>query len=100
MREKFGNFAVGLSRQTRQDILQIREGIVAIEFGGLDQAHDSGGAFSGAQAAGEEPALAPECDGPDTVLDPVIVDWHLTVAEIMDKRSPALETVIDGFCRR
>ena len=62
MREKIGDFAVGLSRQTRQDNLQISEWIVAIEFGGLDQAHDGGGTFSGAQAAGEEPVLAPERD--------------------------------------
>ncbi len=93
MGKKFGDFAVGLSRQTRQDILQISKGIVAIEFGGLDQAHDGGGAFAGAQAIGEEPILAAERDGPDTVLDPVVVDRYLSIVKIMDQGRPALETV-------
>ena len=73
---------------------------MAIELGGLDEAHDRGGAFAGAQATGEEPILAAERDGPDTVLDPVVVDWHLTIVEIMNQGRPAFETVIDRFCRR
>ena len=53
MRQQFADPAVGLSRQASQDVLQIEEGIVAVEFGRLDQAHDGGRPFAGAQAAGK-----------------------------------------------
>ena len=69
MRKEFGDFTERQGRQARQNILQISEGIVAIEFGGLDEAHDRGGAFAGAQATGEEPILAAERDGPDTLVE-------------------------------
>ena len=92
------DFAVRLCRQPRQDIFEVSEGIVAIELGGLDQAHDGGGTFSGAQAAGKEPVLAAERDGPDTILDPVVIDGHLPVVQVMDKRRPPLEAIVDRFC--
>ena len=53
MWQQFADPAVGLSRQARQDVLQIEEGIMVIELGGLDQAHDGGSPFPGAQAAGK-----------------------------------------------
>ena len=53
MREQFADPTVGLSRQARQDVLEIKEGIVAVELGRLDQAHDGGSPFPGAQATGE-----------------------------------------------
>ena len=100
MWQQFADPTVGLSRQARQDVLDIEKRIMAVEFGRLDQTHDGSGAFAGAQAAGKQPVLSTRGNRSDTVLDPVIVDWHLTVAEIMDQGRPALETVIDGFCRR
>ena len=53
MRQQFADPAVGLSRQAGEDVPQIEEGIVAVQFGRLDQTHDGGGAFAGAQAAGK-----------------------------------------------
>jgi len=53
MREQLADPAVGLGWQARQDVLQIEEGIMVIELGGLDQAHDGGRPFPGAQAAGK-----------------------------------------------
>lgn len=53
MGQQFADSTIGLSRQARQDVLQIEEGIVAIEFGRLDQAHDGGSSFASAQAAGK-----------------------------------------------
>lgn len=53
MREQLADPAVGLSRQARQDVLQIQEGIMAVELGGMDQTHDGGSPFAGAQAAGK-----------------------------------------------
>ena len=58
MRKEFGDFAERLGWQTRQDVLQIREGIMSIKFCRLDQAHDRGGALAGPQASGEEPVLS------------------------------------------
>ena len=49
MRQEFGDFAVWVCWQASQNILQVSEGFVAVEFGGLDEAHDGGGAFSSAQ---------------------------------------------------
>ena len=53
MGQQFADSTVGLSWQARQDVFQIEERIVAVERGGLDQAHDGGGPFAGAQAAGK-----------------------------------------------
>ena len=53
MGEQFADPAVGLSWQASQDVLQIKERIVAIEFGRLDQAHDGDCPFAGTQATGE-----------------------------------------------
>ena len=47
MRQQFADPTVWLSRQSRQDVFQIEERIMAIEFGRLDQAHDSGSPFAG-----------------------------------------------------
>ena len=59
MRKKFDDFAERLGWQTREDILQIDEGIMVVEFRRLDQAHDRGGALAGTQAAGKKPVLPP-----------------------------------------
>jgi len=53
MLQQFADPTVGLSRQARQDVLQIGEGVMAVEFGGLDQAHAGGSPFAGAQAVGK-----------------------------------------------
>jgi len=53
MGQQFANPAIGLSRQTRQDVPEIEEGIVTIELGRLDEAHDGGCPLTGAQAAGK-----------------------------------------------
>jgi len=70
---------------------------MAIEFGGLDQAHDRGGALAGAQAAGEQPVLPAERNRPDLVFDPVVVDRDLSVRQVARQRDPAFQAVVDGF---
>jgi len=96
MRQQFPHAAVRLSRQTLEHILQVREGLVAIEPRGLDQAHDGGGALPRAQAVGEQPVLAPQRNWPVLVLDPVVVDGEAPVVDVVRKRDPALEAVVDG----
>ena len=100
MGQQFADSTIGLSRQARQDVLEIKERIVAVEFGRLDQAHDGGRALAGPQAPGKEPVLPPGGNRANAVLDSVVVDRHLTIGEIMDERGPASQAVIDGFCRR
>ena len=58
MRQQFANPAVGLARQSFEHILQVREGLVAIQSRGLDQAHDGSRALARPQATREQPVLA------------------------------------------
>jgi len=58
MRQQLPDPTLGLSRQTPEDIFQIREGLVPVQARRLDQAHDRRRPLAGAQRAGEEPILA------------------------------------------
>ena len=55
MRQEIFEAAGALSRQSLEHVFKVSIRIVAVELGGLDQAHDHGGALAGAQGAGEEP---------------------------------------------
>jgi hypothetical protein len=44
-----------VSRQARQDVLEVGVRIVTVELGRLDQAHDGSGTFPRTQTAREEP---------------------------------------------
>jgi len=54
MRKELIDPASWLSRQTLEHVLEITVGIVAVELGGLDQAHYVGSASPGAQRAGKQ----------------------------------------------
>lgn len=49
MRQEFSDSAVGLTGQASEDVLQVGEGLVAIEARGLDQTHDGGRTLAGAK---------------------------------------------------
>ena len=49
MREQFGDVGRLVGRQSREDVFQIGVGIVPVELGRLDQAHDGSRALTGAQ---------------------------------------------------
>ena len=49
MREEFRDITCSLRRQPRQDVFEIGVGVVIIELGRLDQAHDRGGALASQQ---------------------------------------------------
>ena len=70
-----------------------------IESGGADQGLDGGGAFAGAFAAGEQPVLFPDRDGPDGVLRRIIIDRQVAGFCITDECWPAFEGVVHGFGR-
>jgi len=58
MRQQLPDLAVGLGRQSFEHILQIREGLMAVEPRGLNQAHDRSGTLARPQAPREQPVLA------------------------------------------
>jgi len=74
MRQEFLDATGRLSRQSFEYVFEIAIRIVAIELGGLDQAHDHGRTASCAQRAGEQPVGSSQRDRADSVLDPVVVD--------------------------
>src|SRR5579871_2092050 len=74
--------------------------VVSVEFGGLDQAHDDGGALTGAQGACEQPVRTAECHGADTVFDVVVVYRQIAILEVSCQSGPAARAVVDGFRRR
>ena len=91
--------AVGaLHGQACHHIAQVGIRVMPVHARRLDQTHDGGGALARAQAASEEPVLAAERDRPDTILDPVVVDWDLPVVEVTDERRPTLEAIVDRLC--
>ena len=53
----------GLVRwQSREHVLEIRVGVVAVEFGRLDEARDLSCALARQQCAGEQPIAASRCN--------------------------------------
>ena len=90
MRLQFLDAAVRLRGQTREHVLEVEVRIVPIELGRLHQTHDRSGALACLQTSRKQSVLAPERDGPDLVLDPVIVDGYLRVGQVMRECDPAL----------
>ena len=81
--------------QTLRHIPEIGVGIVPIESGALNQAHDGGCTLAGPQGASEKPVFASDGYGPDRVFRPVVVDRQLPVTLEARERSPAFEAVIE-----
>ena len=57
---------------------------MTVELGRLDQTHDRGGPLARRFGTGEQPVLAPQRDGPDRVLDRIIIDRVGAIVEIGD----------------
>ena len=100
MRQQLLEATGGLGRQTLQDVLQVSVRIVSVEFRGLDQAHDDGGALTGTKGTDKEPVRSTESDRTDSILDVVVVDGQIAIVEVTDQRGPAAQAVLDGFRRR
>ena len=87
--------ATGLvRRQPRENVLQIRIGIVPIHARRLHQAHHGRRTLARAQASGEEPVVPPNGNRSDLVLDPVVVHGQLPVICEARQRSPAAQAVV------
>lgn len=59
-------------RQTRKHVFQIGMRVVPIELGGLNQAHDRGGALPGPQRSREQPIATAYGPWAYLVLDPIM----------------------------
>ena len=97
MRKQFLESTGRLRRQSLKHVLEIAIRIMSIELGGLDEAHDVGGALSGTKGSGKEPVRSAQGHGPDSVLDVIVVDRQIAIVEVASQRRPATEAVVDRF---
>src|ERR1700730_3547429 len=68
---------------------------MSVELGGLDEAHDVGGALSSTKGSGEGPVRSAQGHWPYSVLDVIVVDRQIAIVEVSRQRRPAPEAVID-----
>lgn len=87
MGQEFSDATSRLGGQPLQDISQVGIGLMPVQFGGLDQAHDSGSPLASPQAAGEQPIVATQGNRANAILDPIIVDGDLPLAEVIGQLS-------------
>ena len=97
MRQQFADAARALGGQPFEDVFEVSIGIVAIEPGRLNQAHDCGGTLSRPQRSRKQPIRAAQCDRADSVLDPVVVDGQRAVVKEARQRLPTPEAIVDRF---
>jgi hypothetical protein len=71
--------------------------IVSVEFCGLDQAHDSGGALPGTERSCEEPVGSAKRHRSDAVLDVIVVDRQIAIFEVASESCPTTQAVVDCF---
>ena len=99
MRQQLPNLAVLVRRQPSQHILQIRKRVMPVELGRLDQAHHGRCSLAGTQAPGKQPVVSAHGNGPDLVLDPVVVHGQLPVGGEARERCPSSDAVVQRFGR-
>ena len=99
MRQQFADLAVLLRRQASQHILQVRIRIMPVKPGTLNQTHHRRRTLPRTQGASKQPIAATDGNRANLVLDPVVIDWQLSVIQKLRQCRPALEAVIQRFCR-
>jgi len=85
--------------QPGQQFLEVRVRVAPTHACRLDQTHTSGRPLARVQAAGEQPVDFSDGNGPDLVLDPVVVRWQLRVIDKARERRSALEDVVQRLGR-
>lgn len=73
MRQQFFNPAGLVRGQPGKHIFEIGVRVLPVHACRLDQAHDGSCPLARAQAAGKQPVVSSDGDGPDLVLDPIVV---------------------------
>lgn len=89
--------AGALGWQARQHIFQIGVRVVTIESSALNQAHYSGTRLACQKRTGKQPAVAPNGNRSDLVLDVVVVDGQLPVIHKAGQRLPTPQALVQGF---
>lgn len=78
MRQQLVDATGGVRRQAIQHVLEVGVGVVPVDAGRVQQAHDGRRPFACSQAASEEPIRSSDRDRADLVLDPIVGDRHVT----------------------
>ena len=86
-----------LRGQTLQHIFQIGVGIVPIEPGALNQAHDRSHTLACSQGASEQPVFSSDSNRPDLVLRPVVVDRQLPIIEKARQCARSIRRYLPGM---
>ncbi len=81
MWQELVNAAVEVGRQALQDIAQVGPGVVPVELGGLNQAHNHRRTLPGELAAGEQPSLSSDRPRADLVFKVVVIECDVPVVE-------------------
>ena len=99
MRQQLVDVACLVGGQPREHIFQIHIGIVAIEFGRLDQARDRCRTLAGQQRTGKQPIFPASRPDSHLLFIVIVVDGQRWIVEVAHQRSPPSQAVIDGFGR-
>lgn len=94
MRQQFFNPAGLVRGQPSEHILEIGVRVMPIHARWLDQAHDGSRAFARTQTAGKQPVIPADSDGPDLVLNPIVINRQLPVIGKADECCPTLDAAI------
>jgi hypothetical protein len=97
--QQLSDLASSLCRQTGQKILEVGVWVMPVEFGRANQAHHRGNSFARAQRSREQPVIALNRNGPDLVLNPIVVHGQMPVLDEARQRTPAFEAVVQGSGR-
>lgn len=74
VREQFGDAAVRLGWQTPEHVIDVCPRVMPIHARRMDQTHHCCRTLARAQAASEQPVVAANGDGPDLVLDQIVIN--------------------------
>jgi hypothetical protein len=94
VRQQCRDVAWPVGRQSRKDVLQIGLPVVPVELGRAYRAHDGGSTFAWSRRAGEQPVGPANRQWTYLVFDPVVVFGYVPVIEIVRKRLPVFEAVV------
>lgn len=97
MRQQLVDVACLVGGQPREHVFQIRIGIVAIEFGRLDQARDRSRTLAGQQRTGKEPIFPASRPDSHLLLIVIVVDGQRRIVEVAHQRRPPPQAVVNGL---
>jgi len=99
MRQQIADRTGLVSWKSCQHVLEVSIGIVTIELGRLDQAHDRRGSLARHQRFREQPVLPARRPRADLLLVQVVVDRQCGVAQVARECAPAVQAVVDRLGR-